>query len=556
MAKSYLGYVERDQQAFVDWSSIGSQISKDLEEIRVKRQDQRDELDRVTNEAVTTINDLTANQPKLVSEFYMDGANDMRQYLLMLNKEMKAGRLQPSEYMKKKQVLMDGVTQLGDASKAFATDYEEALKRLQNGEAAAQEVFQNEQYDAFKTTEGKGIYVNPADGRVYIAKRNPDGTINNKPSDLLSVNKLYARRKDQVNRYDVVGEANKNVRVLGDIVKAKRSGNVLTLKDVMQNPEYLKAENDIIKSMTASPRNLGSVLTDYVGGYSFTQSPDEAKGDPNKILLVEDGMGLFMPQLTDAQRKKAEEAIRAQLRVQLDRVETPMPVFAPQTRSGSGFGVEREKDLGHLEILRKIYAGSEAEVTTALQNIPEINREIKRVRKDGNKLIIEYNPVLDKDGEVTSQRAPQTLDIAQGGLELFATQAGRALIPGLNVEPAWIDWQRSPYSGRSQKYSEIGGESGGMFNVAPGFISMTKDKAAEQLRPSLPDGFSVRESRIPFDDAVVVKATNGKEITIETDETDADVITGELAKLTKFVQENSGVSLPEDAESITTSQYN
>jgi len=556
MAKSYFGYVERDQEAFVNWASIGTQISKDLEKIRVNRQEQRDELDRVTNEAVTTINELTANQPKLVSEFYMDGANDMRQYLLMLNKEMKAGRLAPSEYMKKKQVLMDGVTQLGDAAKAFATDYEESMKLMQEGKSAGQKIFQDEQYDAFKSTDGKGIYVNPADGRVYIAKRNPDGTINNNPEDLLSVNKLYARRKDIVYKYDVIGEANKNVKVLGDIVKAKRSGNVLTLKDVMQNPEYLKAEGDIINSMMSSPRNVGSILSDYVGGYSFTLKPEEAKGDPNKILLTEDGMGLYMPQLTDAQRKKAEEALRAQLRVQLDKVETPMPVFAPQTGSGSGFGVEREKDLGHLEILRKIYAGSEAEVTTALQNIPEINREIKRVRKDGNKLIIEYNPVLNKDGEVTSQRAPQTLDIAQGGLELFATQAGRALIPGLNVEPAWIDWQRSPYSGRSQKYSEIGGESGGMFNVAPGFISMTKDKAAEQLRPSLPDGFSVRESRIPFDDAVVVKATNGKEITIETDETDADVITGELAKLTKFVQENSGVSLPEDAESITTSQYN
>lgn len=557
MAKSYLGYVERDQQAFVDWSSIGSQISKDLEEVRVKRQEQRDELDRVTNEAVTTINELTANQPKLVSEFYMDGANDMRQYLLMLNKEMKAGRLQPSEYMKKKQVLMDGVTQLGDAAKAFATDYEEAMRRLQNNESAGQDVFQNEQYDAFRSTDGKGIYVNPADGRVYIAKRNPDGTINNNPSDLLSVNKLYARRKDQINRFDVVGEASKKVSVLGDIVKAKRRGNVLTLKDVMQNPEYLKAEGDVINSMMASPRNVGSILSDYVGGYSFTLKPEEAKGNPNKILLVEDGMGLYQPQLTDAQRKKAEEALRAQLRVQLDRVETPMPVFAPQQpTSGSGFGVEREKDLGHLEILRKIYAGSEAEVTTALQNIPEINREIKRVRKDGNKLIIEYNPVLDKDGKVTSQRAPQTLEIAQGGLELFATQAGRALIPGLNVEPAWIDWQRSPYSGRSQKYSGTSGESGGVFNVSPGFISMTKDKAVDQLRPLLPDGFSVRESRIPFDDAVVVKATNGKEITIETDETDADVITGELAKLTKFVQENSGVSLPADAGSINTSQYN
>jgi hypothetical protein len=43
--------------------------------------------------------------------------------------------------------------------------------------------------------------------------------------------------------------------VLGDIVKAKRSGGVLTLKDVMQNPEYLKAEGDIINSMMASSRN-------------------------------------------------------------------------------------------------------------------------------------------------------------------------------------------------------------------------------------------------------------------------------------------------------------
>ena len=448
MAKSYLGFVEKDQQAFVDWSSIGSQISKDLEEIRVKRQDQRDELDRVTNEAVTTINDLTANQPKLVSEFYMDGANDMRQYLLMLNKEMKAGRLQPSEYMKKKQVLMDGVTQLGDASKAFATDYEEALKRLQNGEAAAQEVFQNEQYDAFKTTDGKGIYVNPADGRVYIAKRNPDGTINNKPSDLLSVNKLYARRKDQVNRYDVVGEANKNVRVLGDIVKAKRSGGVLTLKDVMQNPEYLKAENDIIKSMTASPRNLGSVLTDYVGGYSFTQSPDEAKSDPNKILLVEDGMGLYMPQLTDAQRKNAEEAIRAQLRVQLDRVETPMPIQQPDRAAAASRQQQQRTNAQHLEHLRKLFAGSGTDAVAASDAIRAINPNIKSIQKtDNGMLTIRFN-----DGRVESSTIPQVGTADASAFEQFITQSGRFLIPGLETQQAFIDWGNSEYSGRSQGY--------------------------------------------------------------------------------------------------------
>ena len=560
MAKSYLGYVEKDQQAFVDWGAIGSQISQDLDKIRVNRQEQRDELDRVTNEAVTTINELTANQPKLVSEFYMDGANDMRQYLLMLNKEMKAGRLNPAEYMKKKQVLMDGVTQLGDASKAFAEDYENAMKRLQNGESAAQEIFQNEMYDAFRTTEDKGIYVNPADGRVYIAKRNADGTINRNQSDLLSVNKLYARRKDQINKFDVIGETSKKVGVLGDVVKSMRRGNVLTLKDVMQNPQYKKAEGDIINSMMASPRNAASVLSDYVGGYQFTQDPSIAAGDPNMILLKEDGMGLLMPELTAEQRKKAEEALRAQIRVQLDKVETPMPVFAPQSGSGfGGFGVERQKDLGHLELLRKIYSGSEAEVNAALKDIPELNPEIKRVRKSGGNLTIEYNPVLDKDGNVVSQRAPQMVAIPKEGLELFATQSGRALIPGLNIETAYLDWQQSPYRVRPQGYSAAGGVSQNVFEVPVAFISQTKGEAAETLRSALPGGFSVRPGRTPFDNDVVVTAPNGKEIIIETAETNPNVITGELAKIQKFVEENAGVSLESNAggaASVNTSKYN
>lgn len=540
MAKSYLGFVEKDQQAFVDWSSIGSQISKDLEDIRVKRQEQRDELDRVTNEAVTTINDLTANQPKLVSEFYMDGANDMRQYLLMLNKEMKAGRLQPSEYMKKKQVLMDGVTQLGDASKAFATDYEEALKRLQNGEAAAQEVFQNEQYDAFKTTDGKGIYVNPADGRVYIAKRNPDGTINNKPSDLLSVNKLYARRKDQVNRYDVVGEANKNVRVLGDIVKAKRSGNVLTLKDVMQNPEYLKAENDIIKSMTASPRNLGSVLTDYVGGYSFTQSPDEAKGDPNKILLVEDGMGLYMPQLTDAQRKKAEEAIRAQLRVQLDRVETPMPVFAPDRNFEFAIGQKKKQNADNIELLRKVYVGdNEAEV--ALDAIRAANPNILKIDRQPDNLIVTFN-----DGRIERLPIPKKGSGASTGFEQFVSRAGGFL---LNIEPqqAFVDYRQSDYFGRPTQFGEATFARGTSLSaeadakriadkIGAETFKLTEEDAVPVIQAQLPSGFTAEESG--WGNNVTVTAPNKKSIQIElAREDDADA---GLRALQAFLVANGG----------------
>jgi hypothetical protein len=483
MAKSYLGYVERDQAAFVNWASIGSQIAKDLETIRVKRQEQRDELDRVTNEAVTTINELTANQPKLVSEFYMDGANDMRQYLLMMYKEMKAGRLQPSEYMKKKQVLMDGVTQLGDAARSFAEDYDNALKRLQNGESAAQEVFQNEQYDAFKTTENKGIYINPVDGRVYIANRNADGTIDRNESNLLSVNKLYARRKDQINKFDVVGETSKRVKVLGDIVKSKRAGGVLSLKDVMQNPEYLKAESDIINSMMSSPRNLGSVLSDYVGGYSFTLNANEAKGDENKILLVEDGMGLLMPQLTDEQRGVAEEALRAQIRVQLDRIETPMPVFAPERASETsiGRGQEKKKNLDHLELIRKVYAGTPAEAAAAGDAIrASLNPNIRSIDKSGGNLVIVF-----KDGSRETLPIPKVANGSSSGFEQFATRAGGFLAPNVPIEQTFIDWQSSPYKGRRETYSESGFSSRGV-QPAPALNAIKVDATGESGIKSIP----------------------------------------------------------------------
>jgi hypothetical protein len=134
--------------------------------------------------------------------------------------------------------------------------------------------------------------------------------------------------------------------------------------------------------------------------------------------------------------------------------------------------------------------------------------------------------------------------IPKEGLELFATQSGRALIPGLNIETAYLDWQQSPYRVRPQGYSAAGGVSQNVFEVPVAFISQAKDEAAETLRAALPNGFSVRPGRTPFDNDVVVTAPNGETIVIETNETNPNVITGELAKIQKFVEENAGVSLP------------
>ena len=552
MAKTYYGYVAREDKAYVDWASIGKTISDDLIEVSKSRQEQRDELDRKTEESITNINKLTADQPQLVSEFYMDGANDMRQYLLMLQKEMKAGRLQPNEYLKKKQVLMDGVDQLSLASKDFAADYEEALKRLQK-DAAGQEVFQNEKYDAFRSTEGKGIYVNPVNGRLYIGTRDENGVIDSNPSKLLDVNNLYSRRKDQINKYDVVGEASTKVAPLGDYIRSVRRGGVFTLKDIMQRKEYLKAENDIIQSMMSSPRNLGSILTDYVGGYTLTENEAEAKADPTKILLKTDGMNMLQPQITDEQRKAAEEALRAQLRVQLDRVETAMPIQQPDRAAAASRQQQQRTNAQHLEHLRKLFAGSGTDAVAASDAIRAINPNIKSIEKtDDGRLTIRFN-----DGRVESSTIPQAGTADASAFEQFITQSGGFLIPGLETQQAFVDWGNSEYAGRSQGYRKATVDSMGArdpkstamtaiadANMSTASFSMTEEAAlplVENMLQNLGGSFKLYKfeetSSWGANDQIVISSDDkASSITLEFDEQNEAKQQGEMQRLLTWLE--------------------
>ena len=88
---SFYGYVKRDDKAFVDWGAIGTQLSDDLALESKRRQDKRQEIELQTIEDVKEINKLGANQDQLNGEFYMDAADQIRDFLLMSQTEMQKG---------------------------------------------------------------------------------------------------------------------------------------------------------------------------------------------------------------------------------------------------------------------------------------------------------------------------------------------------------------------------------------------------------------------------------------------------------------------------------
>jgi hypothetical protein len=307
----------------------------------------------------------------------------------------------------------------------------------------------------------------------------------------------------------------------------------------MKNPAYAKAENDIIKSMTASPRNLGSILSDYVGGYQFTQDPTIAASDPNMILLKEDGMGLLMPELTAQQRKIAEEALRAQIRVQLDKVETPMPVFAPDRAFNFGITERKRKNAENIELLRKVYVG-DAEAEVAVDAIRAANPNILKIDRQPDNLIITFN-----DGRIERLPISKTGAGASSGFEQFVSRAGGFL---LNIEPqqAFVDYRESDYFGRPTRFGEATFTRGQELSpeakaksiadkIGAETFTMKEEDAVPVIQAQLPSGFTAEESG--FGNYVTITAPNKKSIEISTKRDDG---AAGLRALQSFLATNGG----------------
>ena len=519
MAKSYLGYIERGEDAFVDWASIGKTLSDDLTELQKSRREQRQAIDDKTRETLVAAEEMQQNLPPTSSDYFMDGAANIREALLMAEKQMKSGILDPNEYLKKRQNIMDGVDLLAGAAQQDRDQYAVAIERLQKGEAGALEQFKNEMLEKYRDPAQTAIFVDPLGYNIVLAEKDKSGRVVADPSKYVGIAAMTAQSKDLINRYDVPAEAAKRVNVLGDYVRSVRAGGVMSLKDIMQRKEYLQAENDIIASMMTSPRNIGGILTDYLN-YSFTVDPKEAASDPNKVLVEQDNYGLYQPKPTEEQRKAAAEAVRAQLRVQLDRVETPMPIQQP-TEAAIGRGERKQDNLAHLELIRKIYSGTANEAAVAADAIRALNPNIKSIDKsaDGN-LVVKF-----EDGKIERLPIPQTATGSSGGFEQFATRAGGFLIPGLPIEQTFIDWQKSPYKGRSESYrAETFGSAGALDARAESAKILTESNITD---PSVFGLF--QEEALPVMDRVAkalgdgysAKATGtwaGDEITITTPE--------------------------------------
>jgi hypothetical protein len=341
----------------IDWGNITQNILEKLDKVEEIREAKRVELDKQYTDVISTVDKYQGSKAPTFNQFIMDGANNVRNSLYEQNQLLKKGKITPSEYSRIVSTSKDSWSRLADMTKQYDANYEEGLKRAQEGKAAGQEIYQRQMTADLLNLKDKTTFMNPKDGRMYIAEVDPVTKKIKDESKLVDLQTINAGLNQNVDKLNVSNEVNAYVKNLGS--EARMVNGRYVISQAIRGKFNSKTKPEIIDAITNNPRKAASVLYDNTtDGYSFTYNAKEinsinsqidklaaqkesVKSDADKkaiqkeinslssqrdktILLVRDENGIFTPQLSEGQMKKAKSIVDDVIESQIDyKVEKP-----------------------------------------------------------------------------------------------------------------------------------------------------------------------------------------------------------------------------------------
>lgn len=429
---SGIGYVRRDKDSQVDWSSMTNSMVNEMGEIQRERENQRQKLQDFNDQAVRMSQEVELGDSVSINEFVMDAAEQQKEYLLMRHKLLKQGLIKPSEYARDVQRQMDGIKSFANTTKNINAKYQNLMERLSSGKMNPLEEREAEDLLKMLDFKGKKYMVNPDGGDHILASIDENGNIIDSPDSRVSVKSLENfSLRDRV-YVDVLDEARKFTDKIGERIKVIMKNGVLTRSEILNNEEYKEARDTHITSLVSNDDALISTLGNYLGVVdkdSFTFNPEET----DKILLkVINGEKTY--DWSRGDRDKWEEQARTGLNSlydsSLDLKETPMPIFAPQREPAPPRSTGRSQSDVATNIA-SMYYGDENEVRSAMNfflgqdDITDIKRDsggLTVTKDDGSFVRIPF-----KDSSGREMSVEQFIESAVNQLGGGVTDLNKAL---------------------------------------------------------------------------------------------------------------------------------
>jgi hypothetical protein len=500
---SYYGYVARDVKDQINWAKIGTDFADMLYKGEEDREKKRKEIDAETDKVIKLINESPTGLSKSLSDWSLDFGSKAKNQMLMLNRELKAGRLNPDKFIKYRQNISDGTKGIYETMDRFKKYGAEVEERIRKGVASEAERWSWSTVEKLGRFSESAAYINPTDSNVYIAPLK-DGKIDTDPNNIMSPAALNRMLETKYDRFDILGSSKKIADAAAKDIRVVNKGGIKTISNILQRPGfdekdpskldpttklYLQLENDAVNAALYTDEVSMSVLVDgrqvnkRTGNvYDFTtdeKDPGIKTGD-KVYMKFNPGTSKYEPVLTEEQKEDARNVLKASIRYQLPYEETPMA--ERQASTGGGGGKTRggtEEDKVATTMLRYLYSGNDAQMQQARNYFQDRGYSVTRT-PNGVDVVKQ-----DKEGNRRTFSLP------------FTTPQGEVLDE--------IGWAASagPILASERDVSEVlryGGKGGALgrlntttsFSTAPAAGSSKRDQWIKQYNKLLPGGTKLK----------------------------------------------------------------
>jgi hypothetical protein len=511
------GYVERSADSYVDYGEIGKYTTEMLDETIRVRQEKKDALDKATRDALKQIADTPVGAHASARQSALKMADVVSKNLLIQEKLMKSGKLDPRDYLIYNQNALDGIDLAFNANKAYQENYQKIIDGVNSEEMSGLTLENAAIAEAYGDWNTNGYMMSP-EGNLMVGIEKEEvinGQKVKKLDKVTSTNALNGLLLNTIPHNKLEDKINKWVPTLGKnqlavIQKAGygKQGMVITREDITKRTdlsadektilfEFVEAEKLKVASLLGNPTNIASILfdtkrtTDSGIDYSATDDAAEAAKDPSKILRVyNQNSGTYEFQVSDKQRAEAEKFAFNRMREKYDIIEKVDvgSQLQDQTRQPTQADIDRKaKETKENEIsnmLGQFWWGNDAQVDSAANYFKGFRD------KDGALMFTDVDRTPDGLRVVMANGSSTTIPMKNKTQADFIRSAGPLLAGELDINAAI---RRGSYQ---QNATFNAGSKGGARTIAlpeqykdyleanlkPEFIGMDEEEAEEEIQ--------------------------------------------------------------------------
>ena len=317
MAKTSYGYVERNLENDVNWAEVGKGFSDMLIAEREERKAKKEFLDSAMVQAQE---DITKNAPlgynTQFNDIMIGLASNSNAFVLAANKDLKAGRITPEEYMRKLQRINSSADTVFALGNDFNAIYEDKLIRMDDKTSGAVEQTAFEVMADLVNFNSHDFMIDK-NGTIVAAPliQDANGVTTLDGNNARSVQAIFNIAQNKVDRLDVENTIQEKVKRLGNIILGESATASLSKQGYdkliegirFANPsKYEEWKKETVKEIMANDLDVASVLADYGNAYETTTDKNLYDKNKDKYIYVDITNGREIKvELTEKQKEDA-----------------------------------------------------------------------------------------------------------------------------------------------------------------------------------------------------------------------------------------------------------